>query len=604
MRIAPTSLSTSQLFSSNNEQFVIPAYQRRYSWQFKQLAELYKDIELLKENENHLLGNIVCLTSSHQAGINPLEVVDGQQRVTTISLFLHTIRNRFIELKKTEFADEIKSYLFCKGIDRVPKNKVLLGDLDNPDYEKVISQIDLKLVKNPNLLVAYNFYKDRVDKLKPEKLYMLYFKLINNVLIIRLDVAEAKDAYKLFETINNRGLNLNPTDIIKNFLLGHASSIDDQTLIRIRENWKNLIINLDGIETDDFFRQFTSGILTKKITFTYLVDEFKSYYLKTVIEARNLPEYQIYNKIKIQSEEEIKTEVKGEDYSESEKGEESEKTDDNSKISIVECSRRLRDASEIYRKLLNRKFDNSAINRHLYNLQRIKSFPTYTFLLNIFQRDALEDKIKVEILKILEVFMLRRHICEYRTGELDDIFSKLVKLDSEDILIRLKLELLKDLPSDEEFTNKFATADFRGNEDRAKYVLENFEYDLIGDTGELLIKSGREVHLEHIIPKTIDTIKAKKEFGDWKTYLGDNALKNHKDYVNKIGNLTILGQKLNIVASNNPFEAKKKEYQKSNITMTKEIAKKYNDFRFTEVDSRGKVLAQKAPTLWNLTRNL
>ena len=87
MKITPTSLSISQLLSTESEQFIIPAYQRRYSWQDKQVKELFDDINHLEGGETHLLGSIVCLTGDHGAGINSLELVDGQQRTTTIMLF-------------------------------------------------------------------------------------------------------------------------------------------------------------------------------------------------------------------------------------------------------------------------------------------------------------------------------------------------------------------------------------------------------------------------------------------------------------------------------------------------------------------------------------
>ena len=80
MKITPTSLSISQLLSTESEQFTIPAYQRRYSWQDKQVKELFDDINHLEGGETHLLGSIVCLTGDHGAGINALELVDGQQR--------------------------------------------------------------------------------------------------------------------------------------------------------------------------------------------------------------------------------------------------------------------------------------------------------------------------------------------------------------------------------------------------------------------------------------------------------------------------------------------------------------------------------------------
>ena len=476
----------------------------------------------------------------------------------------------------------------------------MLGDLDNPDFIKVMNRSELDEVKNDNLTSAYDYLFEWISELSESELNEIYFKFINNVLIIRLDVGEAKDAYRLFETINNRGLKLNSTDIIKNFLLGHASSINEKVLDIVKDNWKGLIINLDEIDTDKFFRQLMSGIRTYKVTDTYVIDEFKKYYFSYVKEAEELAEYEIYNEIEVESSDAIEEEIA--ENGESTSNSTTEKTSDTSKISIVEFSKNIKKASEIYKQLLKRKSSNSKINQHLYNLQRIKSFPSYIFLLNLFGREDIDDNKLIEVLKIIETFMLRRHVCEYRTGELDNIFAKLINIDTKNIIKDLTIQLSKDLPDDDEFREKFATADFKREINRAKYILEIFEYNLIEDKGEFVIQSGNAVHLEHIIPQTIDTKKSKREFGDWIKYLGDNSLELHKQYVNKIGNFTLLAGDLNITASNNPFKDKLKEYSKSNIQLTKGLCEAYKEkeFNFDEVSQRCRDFSEKAVTIWKI----
>lgn len=610
MRITPSQLKISQLFSSKNEQFLIPAYQRRYAWVNKQIVELFEDINLLNQNDTHLLGTILFLTDIHRADINVLELVDGQQRITSLSLLFKAIQDRFIELEKEDLAREIDTYLFCQGMDRKPQHKIILGDLDGPDYSKILALENLEEIQNRNLLNAYQFFKKCISNYDFERLNALHFKLVNNTMVIRLDIGEAKDAYKLFETINNRGLKLSSTDIIKNFLLGHASMINENVLKKVKEHWKQLIVNLDNISTDDFFRQYMAGILQRKITFTKLIGEFKKYYFRYIEEATILPEYHSFSEL-----EEYPTEDKGreteEDESEesvlvdSELEEHNEETESKKsgnevieKFSIVDFAKSLKDSSKIYANIVNNKFDNAKINQHIYNLQRIRSVPSYTFLLNLFQR-TINDQDKISVLKLIETFMMRRHICEYRTSELDDIFPKLVTVEDENIADHVKKRLSKHLPSDEEFQTKFAKHNFKGkNVDRAKYALEQFEYHLIEDKGEYILSSGTDVHLEHIIPQTIKTKKAIREYGDWPTYLGEGALVQHTEFVDKIGNYTLLAQELNIKASNNPFRAKKKEYKKSNIQITKQIVNNYGTFRFRQVKKRSEEFARLAPKIW------
>ena len=161
-----------------------------------------------------------------------------------MSILLKAIQDKFSELNQPDTTKEINGYLTCKGIDRKEQSKLLLGDLDGPDYVKLLKMKDLEEIKNKDLLAAYQLFQEWIKDYVKD-LNRFYFKLINNLLVIRLDVGQAKDAYKLFETINNRGLKLSPTDIIKNFILGHASTVNDKVhLPRINGHTERLGYNI------------------------------------------------------------------------------------------------------------------------------------------------------------------------------------------------------------------------------------------------------------------------------------------------------------------------------------------------------------------------
>lgn len=574
MDIRTTPLTVSQLLHSSNEQFVIPPYQRRYSWQKKQIIQLFDDLQNLSDGETHFLGSIVCLTDSHTAGVNPLELVDGQQRMTTLILILDTIKDKYQEIGDQREADRLEDLVTCSDINRNSINKIVLGDLDNSDFRMIVDQDGIDDVKNKKLLEAYQNIKMTLDLMSLEELNSFKDKLINNTNIVRLDVSRAKDAFKLFETINNRGLSLSPTDIIKNFLLGHASLIDDDTLKKVKAEWTKVIVNMDGQNLDDFFRQYLSGKLGKKISFTFLTDLFKKYYIQNVKNTEMLAEHKEFDEIDL--------------------GEEGHTL---GKVTAVDFLNELQEASNIYSNILNRSFEDNKINDRLYNLQRIRSFPSYTFLLDLLRRDVTRAD-KLEILRLIEVFMIRRNICEYRTSELDDIFSKLVQFSSENLLELVREYLAERMPNDDEFRNKIITHEFKGQFlDRAKCMLEAIEYKLSGDTEEKRINGGDDVHLEHIIPQTIITKKSKDELGDWEKYLGDSAKEKHQYYVSKIGNMTLLSGRKNIIASNNPFEAKREIYKESDIKLTKELVE-YKAFVFEDIDARSEKLAKVSTEIW------
>ncbi|WP_416768877.1 DUF262 domain-containing protein [Sulfurimonas sp. ST-25] len=599
MNITPNKLTIGQLFANQNEQFIIPAYQRRYAWKEAQTEALFDDIDLLQDNDSHLFGMLVFHTNFFQGGLNKPELVDGQQRITTLSILLMSIRKRFVELGKDDKAQEITKMLTSKGYDDVEQNKVILGDLDNPDYIHLVKDKNFEQMKNENLKYAYQNFNEWLSDYDSEKLNRFYYKLINVAVVIRLDIGMAKDAFKLFETINNRGLRLSATDLIKNFIFGHSAQLGDDVLDDIKEKWTEIITNLDGIDTDDFLRQYMCMQLTRKISFTYLVEEFKKYYFSHVKDSDKMVEFAYYGDHGAEPDETVEED----DETEKEKGTNKKVIN---KIPVGDFVDQIKASSRVYKKIVNRTFDDIRINRHLYNLERILSMPSYIFLMNLLGREY-SDSQKVAVLKTIETFMLRRHICEARTGEHDDIFAKLNRIFDEDTEItveeQVKNKLEPHLPADSLFKANFPTQKFKGKlRARAKYILEQLEYEMSGNTGEFTISSSSEVHLEHIIPETINTKKSKNEFGDWEVYLGQDANNLHQQYVHLIGNMTLLAGSLNIIASNNPYADKQESYRKSNIQLTQELANNYQNFKFDEVESRGKKLADRALHIWKFEK--
>ena len=591
MNITPNKLSISQLFATNNEQFLIPTYQRRYAWGYNQIKALYDDIRMLKEGDGHLFGMIILHSELHLGGLNKPELVDGQQRLTTLAILLKVIQQCFKNLGNKNKEDQIKKMLVCSGYDDKEEPKLELGELDNRDFIALMKEEETHEYTNINIRDAYNNFSKWLEMFSSEELNRFFFTLTNMTVIIRLDVGMAQDAYKLFETINNRGLRLSPTDIIKNFLLGHAAKIGGDVLEETKSLWAAIITNLDNIGTDDFFRQYMCSMLHRKISKSKLVYEFKKYYFKYIDKTELLGEFAYYVDELTDEDEEKNNHISN--------GEENEHIEE-AKISTNDLLRQLKETSETYRKIALGQFDNAIINRHIVYLNKILSTPTYIFLMHFLQKD-LPVKTVVEVLKKIESFMLRRHICEMRTGEHDDIFAKMLYvLSSDDIIDAVKKHLAEHFPTDEDFRISFPKHSFYGRLiDRAKYVLEQIEYDEHGNVGELIVAGPSEVQLEHIIPQTISTKKSKEEFGNWEAYLGPNSIVKHKKYVDLIGNMTLLADSLNIQAYNNPFAKKKNSYRNSSLAITKKLAKQ-SDFKFHHVEKRGKELVEKAIKIWTI----
>lgn len=602
MNVVPRDFTLYALFNNPNEQFLIPSYQRRYAWKYPQQSALFRDIDMLLDNDGHLFGMLILHTGMYHGGLNSVSVVDGQQRLTTTTILLKTIMDKFKELGLEFQSNQIAQLLYCGDFTKREKRKLVLGELDEPDMEFLFNN-KLDKIKNLRILEAHHTFVDYIDKGVDDDgtvwLEKYHQKLIHTAKIIRLDVPEAKDAYKLFETINNRGLRLSATDILKNFILGHTAKIDDETLKRSKELWAELIINLDGINSDDFFRQYVSSIYTRKISKTKLIEEFKKYYFKNVKDVEKLGEY-MYN-YGISEEESMDDENSEiEPIDSKEMIEEDEEPTD--RISVVEYLQQIVDASNCYHKIIFARFEDKKINQLLNDLKSIKSFPSYIYLMHFLQFENIVRKDKLKVLKMIASLMLRRHVVGRSTAYNDDIFANLLRIDNEDenYLKNIKDALIADYPDDEEFEDRFAVHELKERViDRARYILTQIEYHITGNTKELAISNTEDVHVEHIIPKTIDTKKSKREFGDWMDYLSGNVILEHKKRVNRIGNMTLFSGTLNIKVSNNPFLDKRKEYKNSNIKLTKNIGE-FKFFKFHHLDERGKELAVFAKEIWKL----
>jgi uncharacterized protein with ParB-like and HNH nuclease domain len=606
-QINPHVQNLSALLAIPNEQFVIPSYQRRYSWQKKQVNALFQDINSLStlelDNDGHFFGMLLLHSNNHTI-FNKLEVVDGQQRLTTITLLLKSIQKAFRQIGDNARVNNINLYLKSNNIqENTTPNKLILGNLDAIDYSIIMNEGEIEEIKNIKLKDAIILFDELVGNLVTNnEIESFWIKLMNIAVIIRLDVGTVKDAYKLFETINNRGLKLSATDIIKNLLFGHASKMNNgEHLEEVKNIWSDIVASLDGVNgnnPDIFFRRYFCSILRRKITANGLIQEFKTYYYKNVQGASMLA---LFNDTLRATDDEDEDE-------ENNAGEEQLTVNDQlNQISILDFIKKIKKASIEYNKLYFARYNENSLIREIKSLNRIQCEPSYIFLMQFMQLNYTVNN-KIIIIKMLASLMLRRHICKKQTGETDQIFSTLVRAIENADQPELMIQTMKDIilnndyyPNDEEFLTHLLKYEFKGKaENRARALLLEYYNSTYGNQlNELQIANADEVHLEHIIPQTITGQAALREYGNWQEYLGENALSKHKIYVSRIGNLTLLSSKLNIIISNNPFEDKKVGYAISNIAMTNSLTN-YAEFKFEQVEERSLPISEVVVQHWRI----
>ena len=548
MRIDAQEITVLDLLNAPGEIFKIPIYQRNYAWGKDQWGDLWDDLEEIEEDDIHFIGSIVVISDRHKVkGFNYLEVVDGQQRLTTILLLLIALRDLIEPFDQSGASYINNRYLHSEALrDNSPK--LQLGRQDGEVFEILIEKQQVTQEQKKNQVYqAYEFFQKKIKGFinAGNQWTSLHDKKLAALNLVLISTETHYGAFRLFETLNNRGLELSAVDLIKNYLLGKI--VDrEEALNRCIDIWESIIRNLEGIDKVKFFRHYLFSVKLGVVSKNKLFEEYKS-----LIDAQE---------------------------------------------NLVRFLEDILEKTEIYRNICFASFPKKGINKGISVINRIEASTSYTLLLKAISL-GLEEKQLLGIMKSIEVFALRRSVCQTTTRDLDRIYNTLAieAFVSSDPVKFISNYLYQRTPSDEEFMTAFKTREFNRS-DQTKYILEQLEHMHTNNTNEKSINGRDEVHIEHIMPVEIASKKAKSKMGDWEKYLGDDA-KQHKKYVNRIGNLTLLGSELNIIASNNPFEEKRREYAKSNILITKEISR-YEYWGIGEIETRGQNLAELARRIW------
>lgn len=560
-----------------NERYEVPAYQRRYDWGKKECKELLEDIQRIEEGGKHFLGSIIVLSGTHKTGgeINTLKIIDGQQRITTISILLCTIRNIMMEKNKegnggNQEADNIVAEIEKRlNIVNLRGEKIAtrltLNNIDKRSYSNLIKK-KFNDIDNRNILAVYINYKKWIQDLGTNEIIKLYKKIINALLYIQIQVQSPEDQYFLFEAMNNRGLPLSPVDLMKNYAFLKAFEKGDIIESEVEEIWTDIIRNLDEIDISKpaitFFRHYFMS--SKKYGVNEKVTESKSV---------------LYDKL-------FKKRI--------------DNCDD-----IKEFLLDIKKDSELFSKLLTQNIDkfNRSINYEINGLlkdTKTVSITCFTLLLRAFKELKDDYKSIKKIIEIMNTVFVRRHITGERTAEHDQFSNFLAQnAFSED---RNSIEFIKGYfrkknryPDDNKFKEHLQKGDFKNN-DFTCYILSRIEQDYFGHGGTEVSQSRYKVHIEHILPE--GTGKTIKE--NWLIPLNISE-EEHKNHRKKIGNLTLLEQKPNQRMGAAPYKEKKEFYEKeSDFKMTKEVTKNLDSWGIKEIEKRGKRLAEYAVKVWKL----
>ena len=545
-------------FLQGTRQFIIPIYQRQYSWTLEQCAQLWEDIVRAAENDKipaHFIGSVVYIGRGiYQATTVPeLLVIDGQQRLTTISLLLAALRkeiNTFTTDSEVTRKKIENYYLFNSEESGEKRYKLILTDHDKETFISLLEDRELPKESSYRLIENYKFFEDSIKKrnIEPIKLY----NGISKIIIVDVSLDRTYDNPQLiFESMNSTGLDLTQADLIRNYVL---MGLEPKVQTDLYNNyWYRMEQSFGNAEYSDKFDQFMRDYLTVKS------------------ESGAIPNIdEVYSNFK--------------------------KYFKNSNKNIEDVVSDIYKYSKYFVKLAFNKEIDGEINSIVSDINTLRVDVAYPFLLEVYDDYETKNLIKkdefIELLKLVESYVFRRSICGVPTNSLNKTFATLSKeINKTKYLESFKAVLItKDnyrrFPTNEEFLNQFVIKDMYNFRNR-NYLLRKLE-----NYNRKEIVNVDSYTIEHIMPQNPNLPE------EWKVDLGTNWKEVQEMYLHTIGNLTLTGY--NSEMSDNPFKEKRDQeggFRDSPIRLNRSLAalEKWNE---EEIKKRAEEIAKLAFEVW------
>lgn len=544
-----------RFLEGTDKNFIIPIYQRNYDWKKDNCKQLFDDLEnLLKKNlETHFFGSIVCKPEDMERVI----IIDGQQRITTISLLLLAIFNYIINnnIEVEGALDEkiLNEYLINKYSPNDKKIKLKPIKKDQQAFELLFENNENRFVVDSNLTQNYEYLYKRVEESKynVNQLYSAIKKLV--VVVIQLEGSD--NPQLIFESMNSTGLDLTEADKIRNFILmDKPYGVQDEYY----EKYWNKIEENVNYNTTEFIKDYLTIKMSKIPTISNIYRNFK----EDFIIANDLD--------------------------------------------IEEVLKDMYNYSNSYAMVINANTGLKNVDSYLRDIIYLKYTLLYPFITQVIKRyknNEYGEEVIENVLKALLTYIIRRIVCSKPTNALPKFFCAIDR-EIENIIKKdkISMELYDDIfvyiienrkghvefPTDSEFKEEFIKFKLYRMQTQVKnYILRELEN--FNNKERITIKSIDEkaISIEHIMPQTLTPA--------WKNYLGANYLEIYDRYIDTIGNLTLTAY--NSELQNKPFEEKKDTYIQSKLFLNSNL-EKYTCWKENEINDRAELLAERALEIW------
>ena len=538
------------------KQFVIPIYQRTYSWQIAQCSKLLFDILRISNDDSvpgHFIGSVVYFQESIHtlSDVPQLLVIDGQQRLTTITLIIAAIAD-FIKDKQididTTFTKLQNYYLLNSEEDGDLRYKLLLTRSDKDSLVNILKGVTPHGEYSYRVWENYIYFKSKIN----EENVMSIYNGIQRLFIVDVALEREKDNPQLiFESLNSTGLDLSQADLIRNYvLMGQPLDIQTELYEKYWYPMEQRYGNDYSSNFDWFMRDFLSIKTFQIPRIDRVYEGFKNYVQGTGKEAKP----------------------------------------------IKDVVQEMFKYSNFYVNMALLKEPDLELLKAFKNISKLKVDVARPFLLPVYNDYSDNLITKIEFLRIInyvENYVFRRAICEVPTNSLNKTFLTLYRtIEKENYLEALEatfqlMESYKRFPTDNEFENSLSIKDVYNFRSR-NYLLNKLENH---KRKELVIID--EYTIEHIMPQN-PNLSTK-----WKKMLGDNWKEIRDTYLHTLGNLTLTGY--NSELSDRPFEEKKAiagGFDESPIRLN-EYMRKINEWNEKTIIDRAQKLAVKASLIWS-----
>ena len=503
-------------------QFVIPVYQRNYDWLIDNCDQLFSDlVKLSRSNRrSHFFGSIV--TSSADSSYNRL-VIDGQQRLTTISLLLlagiKAVKDGAVEISEASKLDEAyEVFLKAKFCNSERKIKLVPIENDRIAYDKIFNEED-SFDEDSKVTRNYRHFYDLLTR-KPQALsFDQLLDAIERLQIISIELDSDDDAQLIFESLNSTGLALTEADKIRNYLL--MSLTPEEQQVCFKNYWQKIELATENQPT-----KFLRDYLTIQQQLQRPVRQSNIYY-----------EWKKYMDGHERKEELVK----------------------------------MLDYAHYYQQVTEAKLSTVKLSEKMRHICNIETDVTNVFFIQFLKYASVNNLSEDEIFKVIDLvenYLARRIVCNMPGNALTQVFCALHKdvLKSIEEYSSANVELGNSysdiltyhimrrdgnyqLPRDMQFVESIKTRDaYHMLKPFQIFLFERLENSVHGEYNDVATDmKKKDATIEHIMPQTLN--------GDWKAMLGDNFEEIQDKYLHTFANLTLTG--INSELSNKPFEIKR-----------------------------------------------